>query len=289
LVITNGVAGQFEIRANVPLELATNAEIEAQSANGKWSAYSDLDGGRGYRLRESCSEALPACRTLAAGEQLNLAPWTGSSCSAQCAAACPLDRFHPGAHRLVLHGCGPAKARYEGPPFEMAPSARALWRWRAAEGIVRGQVFRLEPHVLAKAATDLPPEYIANFRVIKDSGHPIPPELLVELAEWLRFRDAFVQFDLHKRCLEWHLVGLLLEVEARRPDERLVEIALNLGCDRAFITVSDGRGRTTQVSEFDPSEGRIFSIIRRALPLDSELAALRENPVHTPANLDHQD
>ena len=279
LVISNRVAGQFEVRANVQLELATKAEVETQAADGSWKAYSDLDGGQGYRLRESCSEIPPACRTLAAGEQLSLAAWTGSSCSAQCAVVCGVDRFHPGVHRLVLHACEPSKTRYEGPAFDMAPSARELWRWRAAAGIRRGQVFRLEPHTLAKEPKDGPPEYIAGFRVIKDSGHPLAPELLVELAEWLRSRDGFVQLDLHKRCLQWTVVGLLLEVDAPRPEQRTVELALNLGCGgTVFITTSDGRGRITEASHFDPSWTRLISIVRRALPLDAEIAGLRGAP-----------
>jgi hypothetical protein len=189
----------------------------------------------------------------------------------------------------VLHACAPAKTRYEGPAFDMAATERELWRLRAAAGIRRGQVFRLEPHVLGHEPKDRPPEYIAGFKVIKDSGKPLAPELLVELAAWLRFRDGFVQFDLYKRCVEWHLVGVLLEVEAPRPDERTVELALNLGCNSAFITISDGRGRGVTVSQFDPSEASVLSIMQRALPLDSELAALRASPNKFPANLEHQD
>jgi len=75
-----------------------------------------------------------------------------------------VDRFHPGVHRLVLHACDRASARYEGLPFEMAASARELWRWRASAGIQRGQVFRLDPHGLGSKSEDRPPEYIAGFR-----------------------------------------------------------------------------------------------------------------------------
>ena len=271
------------------LELSTQAKIEVQAPDGRWTAYSDLDGRRGYYLRETCSATLmPKCRKLAADEQLNLAAWTGSSCSAQCAAECPVDRFHPGVHRLVLHACGSPSARYEGPPFEMAASERELWRWRASAGIQRGEVFRLDPEGASRNKADGPPEYIAGFRVLKASARPLAPELLIAVAEWLRFRNGFVQYELNKRCFQGHLVGLLLELAAPRAEERTVEIALNLACNSAFITTGDGRGRTTTVSHFDPSWAQVVSIVRRALPQDSELAELRESPSTFPTTLDQQ-
>jgi len=289
LVITNRVPGQFDIRANVPLELSTQAKIEAQAPNGRWTAYSDLDGGRGYSLRETCSATpMPKCRKLAAGEQLSLAAWTGSSCSAQCAAECPVDRFHAGIHRLVLHACGGPSVRYEGLPFEMAASERELWRWRASAGIRRGQVFRLDPHGLSRNKADGPPEYIARFRVLKDSARPLAPELLVALAEWLRFRNGFLQYEMIKDCFQEHLVGVLLELETPRPEERTVEIALNLSCASAFIITGDGRGRNARVSHFDPSWAQLISIVHRALPQDHELAELRESPSTFPATIDQQ-
>ncbi|HKO48289.1 MAG TPA: hypothetical protein VJV79_11225 [Polyangiaceae bacterium] len=291
LIISNRVPGQFDVRANVPLELSTQAKIEAQAPDGHWTEYSDLDGRRGYYLRETCSAtALPKCRKLFAGEQLSLAAWTGSSCSAQCAAECPVDRFHPGVHRLVLHGCDSPSARYEGPPFDMAGSKRELWRWRASPGagILRGQVFRLDPHGSNRNQQDGPPAYIAGFRVLKDSARPLAPELLVTLAEWLRFRDGFLQYDLIKDCFQEHLVGLLLELDAPRAEERAVEIALNLSCNSAFIVTGDGRGRIPTVSHFDPSWAQLISIVRRALPHDPELAELRESPSTFPATMDEQ-
>ena len=288
LEITNGVAGQFQVRANVPLELSTQANIEVQTPTGKWKAYADLDGGKGYHLRESCSPELPACRTLAAGERLDLAAWSGSSCSAQCEPECQfIDRFHSGVHRLVLHACGNSGARYDGPPFAMAASARELWRWRAAAGIQGGQVFRLDPHGLDEKKAG-PPEYIAGFHVVKASGRPVAPELLVDLAAWLRDRDGFVQYDVSKRCMQGHVVGFLLHVTAARLEEQTVEVALNLACNVSYVTTRDGRGRTNQSSHFDPSWARILSIVRRALPDDSELAALLESPTNFPANFDHQ-
>jgi len=279
------VAGQFTIRANVALELSTQAEIEAKSSAGKWKAYRDLDGGQGYRLIESCSAARPACRKLAAGEQLSLAAWTGSSCSAQCAPECPVDRFHPGIHRLVLHGCDSARQRYEGSPFEMAASARELWRWRAAAGIQRGSIFRLD----ARPPQDdqgRPPEHIASFRVLKGSERPLPPELLQSLAEWLRFRDGFVQFTLSKDCRPGPMVGILLEITAPRPEQQTVELALNLACNFVFISMRDGRAATTWVSHFDPSWAQIIAILRRALPQDQELEGIRESPTNFPTNFD---
>ena len=288
LEIINGVAGQFQVRANVQLELSTKAEIEAQTATGKWKAYADLDGGKGYHLRESCSTELPRCRSLAAGELLNLAAWSGASCSAQCTPPCQFtDRFHSGVHRLVLHPCGASTPRYEGPPFAMPATGRELWRWRAATDVRAGQVFRLDPHGLDEKQVG-PPEYIAGFRVMKDSGRPVAPELLVDLAAWLRDRNGFVQYDASKRCMQGHVVGFLLDVTAARVEDRTVEVALNLACNVSYVTLRDGRGRIDQSSHFDPSWGRIISIVRRALPEDSELAGLSESPSNFPANFDHQ-
>jgi hypothetical protein len=285
LLVTNHVAGQFVVQANAPLSLSTRAEIEARTPTGEWKAYSDLDGGRGFHLLESCSTTPSKCRTLGAGEQLNLAPWTGSSCSSQCAPACDTDRFHPGVHRLVLHGCDTPSRRYEGPPFDMAATARELWRWRAAAAIQRGRVFRLEPTVFDDNNQG-PPKYIAGFGALKDSEQPLSPALIDELAAWLRARDGFLQYEAQKRCKQGHLVGLLLEVAAAQADARLVEISLNLACNVMFVRMADGRGRVTQASNFDPSWATVVSLVQRALPMDTELRTLHESPSNLKANFD---
>jgi hypothetical protein len=172
----------------------------------------------------------------------------------------------------------------------MAASARELWRWRASPGagIQRGQVFRLEPHSWSRNNQSSLPESIAGFRVSKDSARPLAPELLVAIGEWLRFRNGFLQYEMIKDCRQEQLVALVLELATPRPEERTVEIVLNLSCNSAFIITGDGRGRTPAVSHFDPSWQQLISIVRRALPQDPELAKLRESPSTFPATMDQK-
>ena len=185
----------------------------------------------------------------------------------------------------MLHACNASDPSYDSEPFEMPASARELWRWRASEGVQSGQVFRLEPLVDDKL-NEGPPNYISGFGVSKDSGQPLSSGLLVEIAAWLRSKDGFVSYEVHERCMQGHLVGLLLALATPRAEPRTAEIALNLACNSAFITVSDARGRVTLVSHFDPSWATVVSIARRALPLDAELAGLHESPSNLPANFD---
>ena len=282
LAIVNGVPGDFSIRAGATLELSTAAEIEVQSPDGQWSAYTDLDGGKGFHLVESCEAARAPCRTLVPGQQLNLAAWSGSSCSAQCAADCPGNPFHSGVHRLVLHACADPAKRFVGAEFEMPASTRELWRWRAAANTERGTVLRLDPQDTERYRKAPLEEYVAGFRAIPNTEQPLSPALLSALAIWLRHRDAFVQYDLHKRCFQGHLVGLRLQGAT----PHAVEIALNFACTSVFIRLTDGRGKLTQVSFFDPSWSEVMPIVRQALPHDPELAALFEIPSGFPANFD---
>ncbi|HET7540391.1 MAG TPA: hypothetical protein VFK05_10990 [Polyangiaceae bacterium] len=189
----------------------------------------------------------------------------------------------------ALTGPSSASTASSTPTPDTPLSARELARERAATSIRRGQVFRLNPRDLAHQLKDRPPEYISGFRVVKNSGQALSAELLAELSEWLRFRAGFLQSEDYRHCPQPLMVGVLLEVDAPRPDENTAELALDLGCNTAFITTSDGRNRTAWVSHFDPSRARIISLMRRALPLDSELAGLKESPGNPAPNLDHHD
>jgi hypothetical protein len=286
LVITNGAPGEFSIRASTGLELSNLAEIEARSVDGHWVPYRDLDAGNGFRVVTTCDSAARSCRTLSPGDQLNLAAWSGGSCSAQCAAKCRVDSFHPGVHRLVLYACDDEKTRYEGPAFEMPESARELSRLRAAANIQKGTIFRLDPLRPKASDESHPPEHITGFRVVEGSARPLTAELLPALSAWLRRRDAFVQYDVNKRCFQGHLVGLLLERSAMLARGRNVEVALNLACNSVFISTTDGRGKSTEVSHFDPSWSEVMAFVRRALPLDAELARLEQSPTNLPAKLE---
>lgn len=99
---------------------------------------------------------------------------------------------------------------------------------------------------------------------------------------------ALVQFVLQEAIAKTEPLRHRDELSAPRAEERTVEVALNLACNSAFITTGDGRGRTTTVSHFDPSWAQVVSIVRRALPQDSELAELRESPSTFPTTLDQQ-
>jgi hypothetical protein len=61
-------------------------------------------------LREDCSpvpSGLPACRTLAPGQSVNVQPWTGCICNAKCPIGCHGEGFaQPGeTFRIVVKSC----------------------------------------------------------------------------------------------------------------------------------------------------------------------------------------
>jgi len=92
--------------------------VVEQQASGKWvptDAYFDLIGYCGDPARQDCRELK--------GETIEVVPWTGYSCSAQCARPCRENSYlGPGAFRFVVVTCD-GKQRFEGAPFELPAAA----------------------------------------------------------------------------------------------------------------------------------------------------------------------
>ncbi|MFC1642485.1 hypothetical protein ACFL5O_07335 [Myxococcota bacterium] len=274
LVIAAEGPGQFVLRATVSLDIATAARIEARSADGRWTAYQNLEQGKGYRLVESCSPSSLPCRSLSPGERLIPVPWSGSICSAQCVAPCSSDEFHPGIHRLVVHNCGDPTKRYEGPPFEMVGSPAMLARWRAASNMRQATIMRLDPRSGAEGAGSHRSDHVAGYRVLPETARPLEPERVTELASWLRVSHGFKD-NIARRCARKHMVGVRLLGAAPRGSKGATEIAVDFACNSMIVVAAEGRGRIETVSFFDSSRSELLSIVRRALPLDRELKGLQ--------------
>jgi len=274
LVISADAPGEFTVHAKVAIGVATLAQLEAQAADGSWTPYTDLDSGRGYRLVETCASSVPDCRSLSAGESLTLAPWSGATCSAQCQPACASETFHPGRHRLVAHECENPARRYESPPFEMVASVRSLARLRAAAGLESARIFRLDPLHPVDSAASHPPAYVASLRVLSETLRPLTPELVKDFANWLRREEAFIPYQLFKRCLQRRWVGLLLENRSPAAAQSTTEVAIDINCNSLMLVTTDGRGRGWTESQFEPSRSEVVAFLRRALPDDQELQGL---------------
>ncbi|MBN1611643.1 MAG: hypothetical protein JW940_33720 [Polyangiaceae bacterium] len=271
-VIDSG-PGQFTVRAHTPIKLATEAHIEARAKDGSWTAYPGLDGDTGYRLVDSCASTPSPCRSLSAGEQLVLVPWSGTTCSAQCAAPCPADDFHPGTHRLVVHGCEDPSLRYEGPAFEMPASAAMLARRRAASESQRAVIVRLDPRDV-EGADRFARDRVAGFRVRAEPEQPVAAEVLTGLATWLRSSSGFND-KVVRRCARKHMVGFVLQGATMPGSTGATEMAADFACNSLIVVRTEQRGRIETWSHFDASRSELLALVRRALPQDQELAALR--------------
>ena len=106
-----------ENRGQAPVSLSTRLSLERLLA-GRW-ATTDLAPGV-LELREECTRALPACRTLAPGESLRVVAWSGYNASIQCPRATPSDFPAPaGRYRVSATSCDGARV-YTGAPFVRA-------------------------------------------------------------------------------------------------------------------------------------------------------------------------
>jgi hypothetical protein len=265
--------GEFTVRAHAPTELATVARIEARANDGSWTAYATLDNGKGFRLVDSCASAPPPCRTLSAGQQLVIVPWSGSTCSAQCTAPCAADEYHAGTHRLVIQDCKDPNRRYEGSPFEMPASAAMLARWRTASEAQRARIFRLDPRSVA-GADRFTRDQVACFRVEGGSEQPVAAEVLADLVKWLRSSSGFND-EVVRRCAREHMVGLVLEGPAMPWSTGATYIAADFACNSLGVFRFEGRGTVETWSYFDASRSELLALVQRAMPRDQELAKLR--------------
>jgi len=94
--------GAFEV-VNEGDEVSLSSHVQVQSPfNGTWQKVSTE-----VRLVRSCTSAqVPDCITLRRGERLRPPPWTGYSCSSQCAMSCRANMIHPpGTFRFLVTSC----------------------------------------------------------------------------------------------------------------------------------------------------------------------------------------
>ncbi|MGJ4886407.1 MULTISPECIES: hypothetical protein [unclassified Bradyrhizobium] len=114
--IRNGPTfGELELRAHGTVELASELIVEEQRADGTFERAGDLDRDS-LKLVASCDQPPGTCVRIDE-RGLRPKPWTGMSCSAQCARGC--DRNFPmyGRFRFVVKSCD-GRTRFEGPVFE---------------------------------------------------------------------------------------------------------------------------------------------------------------------------
>jgi hypothetical protein len=278
LTVENRAPGQFVLHANAAIKIATKALIERRSNDGRWTAYEDLEQGKGYRLMEACSDGdVPPCRTLAAGEVLVPEPWSGYGCSAQCNQRCDKNAFSPGAHRLIVSTCDDAESRYEGLPFEIPPTPMVLARQRAASNVVRATVVRLDPRRAKDDGEVRSADRRAGFAVVAGTEKELEVDGRSELLKWLRGQAGFEDgFDDTRRrgCKSDHLVGFLLTSSAAPGRETTAEIALDFACNYMTVIHEQGGRRETTLSFFERSRSVILGIASRGLPLDAELSHL---------------
>jgi hypothetical protein len=277
LTISNLGPGMFSLQANQGLEVATLAKIERRMADGQWTAHDDLDGGKGYRIVDACPDspqAVPACRSIAPGEPIVPVPWSGQSCGAQCDPVCSPDPFHAGVHRLVVHGCKDVKVRYEGPPFEMPTSAAMLARWRAASAVERVTISRLDARDPQDPVKTGGPNRLAGFKVIAGTTHELAEDLVGDLTKWMRAEDGFND-KVVRRCARGAMVGISLMHKLPRGIQESSALALDFTCN-SLVLVREREGKGTVTSSFfDASRAELLSIVRRALPDDSDFTRLR--------------
>ncbi len=114
--IRNGPTfGELELRAHGTVELASELIVEEQRADGTFERAQDLDRDS-LKLVASCDQPPGTCVRIDE-PGLRPKPWSGMSCSAQCARGC--DRNFPmyGRFRFVVMSCD-GRTRFEGPVFE---------------------------------------------------------------------------------------------------------------------------------------------------------------------------
>jgi hypothetical protein len=266
------------LRAAAAVKLATRAFIEQRGGDGKWSAYEDIDGGKGYRLVEGCAEVdPPSCRALEAGDVLVPEPWSGYSCGAQCNSSCDKNVFRAGVHRLVVTACDDPKRRFEGEPFEIPTSESMLARRCVTYDVVRATIARLDARRPTIDPGEASADRRAGFAVVAGSEKAMEVDSRSELVKWLRNKDGFQdgRADAKKNCAQQPVIGFSLTSSSAPGKERTAEVAVEFGCNRVTVVHEQAGRRVTDSSFFDPSRTVIVGIADRGLPAETDLRRLQ--------------
>jgi hypothetical protein len=156
----------------------------------------------------------------------------------------------------------------------MPDTRERLVRLRLASDIQRATIFRIEPRRTADFKEAHAPRYVAGQKVLEETIRPIPAELITEFASWLRFKDNFSD-HIAQRCVDEQRVFGLLLVTNTQGVERDTEVVIDFACGVMSVVAMEGRGKIWTQMYFHPSRAALLSILRRALPNDSELKALQ--------------
>jgi hypothetical protein len=243
--------------------------LERRNADGTWIPDPVSEGAPSYLLHESCSATPPPCRSLVAGETLLPLAWSGDECAPQCGKQCWPERFQSGTHRLVVMSCATPPERFEGPPFEMPASYKALARLRAATDVAHARAARVESSGFKLGATASAPGHIAGLKEISGTSRDLDSELTAELLIWLRAEGGFND-QLAKRCASNVSVGIVLSHEeaSTAVSAARTDLEVDVSC-MALNMIENGEELSS--SYFDPSYKPIFSILRRLFPNDRQL------------------
>ena len=277
LAITNLAPGVFELSVSEPLAVRANARIERHGADGEWSPLANLDGGAGFRLLTTCEAPVPACVELAPASPLVPVEFTGSSCSSQCNHSCDKNvPLGPGSFRLAVDTSD--GRTLTGPAFELPTGRRdeAMVRWAATRDAARATIMRMhDPDGAKDRAKGV--EKLMDWRVRAGSERPLEPRQLDRLLELLAAPDGYDD-DIMKRCLMDHLVGFRL---VRAPAstgparEQVLEIVIDLGCNKLFVRGGPQWLPQGHASHFDPSHAGWRDFVRGVLVEDRELARVK--------------
>jgi hypothetical protein len=264
-------AGRFALRADQPVALAAEVELEQKLASGTFAPVV-LDVA--LPLAGDCAPraARASCRTLTTGELVLPGAWDGSSCAGPCCPATPADPRHSGTFRWVVSGCptsggsgsAPAlSARSPSPDFALPSGYRALYRSRAAAHLRGASVARIDALSADDGATPSP-DRIAGHATLGAEVQLDEP-LVGELSQWLSgpgFED-----DVLRRCKRADAFGFRGVRRAPGVDlEEDTEIAIDLHCSSIAVIYREGAIRRRMDAFFDPSRAIILSILERALP-----------------------
>jgi len=156
----------------------------------------------------------------------------------------------------------------------MPASAAMVARWRAASAVERVTVSRLDARDPQDPVKVGDPNRLAGFKVIADTTHELAEGLLGDLTKWMRAEDGFND-KVVRRCARGAMVGILLKHKLPRGIKESSALAVDFTCNSlVLVRERDGKGMVT-ASFFDASRAELLSIVRRALPDDSDLTRLR--------------
>lgn len=146
-----------------------------------------------------------------------------------------------------------------------------------ARGFVSGRAMRLDlpPKWDAKRPrTPTDTAHVAGMAVRKGSERAVASADLEKLAELLRDPRGF-EDNIRKRCAMGHLVGFHILRRVDGGAEERIDIALDTTCAKLFIISGNDAAPDAHATHYDPSHAAFIALVKRVLPDDKELKAVR--------------